>query len=59
MKVRSFTSQEIGEWLACFYKYSTKEEYQNKLQAIRCIFDADHDPDFWDEVCETAKANIK
>jgi hypothetical protein len=58
MKTRSFTSEQIGEWMATFYQFSTKEEYQNQLHAIRCIFDADNDPDFWDEVCEAAKAKL-
>ena len=44
--------------MATFYQFSTKEEYQNQLHAIRCIFDADNDPDFWDEVCEAAKAKL-
>lgn len=59
MKTKSFTSQKVGEWLATFYQFDTKEEYQNKLQAVRCMFDANGDPDFWNEVCEAAKAKIE
>ncbi len=59
MKTKSFTSQQVGEWLATFYQFDTKEEYQNKLQAVRCMFDANGDPDFWNEVCEAAKAKIE
>lgn len=59
MKTRNFTSEQIGEWMATFYKFSTKEEYQHQLHAIRCIFDADNDTDFWNEVCEIAKKGLK
>ena len=58
MKTKSFTSEKVAEWMATFYKFSTKEEYQNELHAMRCIFDADNDPDFWDEVCQKAKELI-
>ncbi len=58
MKTKSFTSEKVAEWMATFYKYNTKEEYQNQLHAISCMFDADNDPDFWDEVCQKAKELI-
>lgn len=41
MKTKSFTSEKVAKWLATFYRYNTKEEYQNQLLAIRCMFDAD------------------
>ncbi len=55
MKTKSFTSETVAKWLTTFYKYSTKEEYQNQLHAIRCMFDAESDTEFWNEVCEKAK----
>ena len=58
-KTKTFTSEQIGTWLATFYMFSTKEEYQNQLHAIRCIFDAENDPEFWNEVCEIAKKELK
>lgn len=58
MKTKSFTSEKVAKWLATFYKYDTKEEYQDKLLAIRCMFDADGDPEFWNEVCDKAKELI-
>lgn len=58
MKTKSFTSKEIGEWIATFHKYNTKEEYRNNLHAVRCIFDAHFDREFWDEVVAFAKEEI-
>lgn len=56
---KTFTSKEIGEWLATFYEFSTKEEYAQKLHAVRCIFDAENDEKFWDEVCESMKNKLE
>jgi len=58
MKTKSFTSEKVAKWLVTFYKYSTKEEYHNQLHAIRCMFDADSDPEFWNEVCSKANELI-
>ena len=58
MKTKSFTSEKVAEWMATFYRYNTKEEYKNQLQAIRCMFDADSDQEFWDEVCYIVKELI-
>ena len=58
MKTKSFTSEKVAKCLVTFYKYNTKVEYQNQLHAIRCMFDADSDPEFWDEVCQKAKELI-
>lgn len=55
MKTRSFTSEQIGEWMATFYQFSTKEGYDHIFRAMRCVFDDKNDPDFWNEVCEAAK----
>ena len=55
MKSKTFTSEKVAQWMTTFYKFSTKEEYQNQLHAIRCMFDANGDPEFWDEVCEKAR----
>ena len=54
MKVKKITSAALGEWMAMFQQNSTEEEYQSKLHAMRCIFDVENDPEFWDEVCEAA-----
>lgn len=59
MKTKSFTSEKVAKWMATFYKFNTKEEYQNILHAIRCMFDADGNPEFWNEVCEKAKELIE
>ena len=58
MKTKSFTSEKVAEWMATFYRYNTKEEYKNQLQAIRCMFDADSDQEFRDEVCYKVKELI-
>ena len=55
MKTKSFTSAEVGEWLAVFSKNSTVEEYRNIVHALRCVFDADGDKEFWNEACGIAK----
>lgn len=56
MKTKSFTSEQVAEWVVTFYKFETEEQYQSKLHAIRCMFDADNDKEFWNEVCAKAKA---
>lgn len=56
---KNISSEELGKWMAVFYKFSTKEEYNQKLQAIRCIFNAEEDKEFYNEVCEVMKKEIK
>lgn len=56
---KNISSEELGKWLATFYKFDTKEEYQVELHAVRCIFDAGKDTEFWNEVCEVMKKEIK
>ena len=55
---KTFTSEQVGKWLAVFYKFSTEEEYKNQLHAIRCIFDANNDKPFWNEVCHEAEKEL-
>ena len=55
MKTKSFTSEDVAKWMVTFYTYNSKEEYNSQLNAIRCMFGADNDPEFWNEVC--AKVN--
>lgn len=59
MKTKTFTYGNVAEWLATFYKFDTKEEYQHELHALRCVFDANGDPEFWAEVCVKAKELIE
>ncbi len=59
MKTKTFTSEQVAEWMAIFHKYSTVEEYRTVLHTVRCLFDAENDTKFWDEVCEKAVAKIK
>lgn len=58
MKTKNITSESVAEWLATFYKYDSKEEYRIELQTMRCIFEADNDPEFWSEVCDKARQLI-
>ena len=55
MKTKQFTSQQVGKWMAVFKEYDTPEQYSEHLHVIRCMFDAEDDEEFWDEVCEAAK----
>lgn len=58
MKTKNITSESVAEWLATFYKFDSKEDYRIQLQAIRCMFGADSDPEFWNEVCDKARQLI-
>ena len=56
---KNISSEELGEWMAVFYKFSTKEEYSQKLHAVRCIFNAEENKEFWNEVCEVMKKEME
>ena len=58
MKSKVITSEELGKWLATFHKYSTVEEYREKLHAVRCIFNAAEDEEFWNEVVDVTVKSL-
>ena len=57
-KTKIITSEELGKWIATFHKFSTEEEYRERLHAIRCIFNANENNEFWIEACEYAKTEL-
>lgn len=55
MRAMTITAQDLAQWMVTFNKFNTKEEYQNQLQAVRCIFDFANNRDFEEEVLREAK----
>ena len=58
MKTKSFTSEQVGEWLAKNEMFSTYEERRIKFAAVRNFFDAYEDREFWKEACEFARTRM-
>ena len=59
MKTKTFTSEEVGRWLATFHKLERVDEYRHSVHVLRCVFEASEDEDFWNEVCEAASKELK
>ena len=59
MKTKQISTKELGEWLGTFRNLSTEQEYGNYLHALRCVFDAGGDEEFWNEACAFAIAYKK
>lgn len=58
MKTKTITSEELGKWLVTLYKFSNEKEYREQLHALRCVFGAEADKEFWNEACEYAKVEM-
>ena len=58
MKEVTITSEQLGKWMATFYKFDNREDYQSAIHTIRCIFDVDNNKEFYEEACKIAKQEI-